>query len=44
MSGEGGGKRRAGDADRELESDTRVPEEEKPRDGVGPEPLRHDPG
>ena len=44
VSGEGGGKRRAGDADRELENGARVPGEENARDGVGPEPLRHDPG
>ena len=34
VSREGGGKRRAGDADREFDSDARVLGEEKTRDGV----------
>ena len=44
VSGEGGGKRRAGDADRELENGARVPGEEKTKDGARSESLRHDPG
>ena len=44
VSREGDKKRRARDVDRELESDARVQGEEKARDGVGSEPLRHDPG
>ena len=48
VSGEGGGKRGAGDADREPRSDLdprtgEVPGEEKARDGVGSEFPRHDP-